>query len=245
LRRNLIALMGVDGAGKSTQAFLLREKLKRKKFKTVIIHDELPQLVVRALQLVSQRHHKRRKDDIAANELPKVTHSFSLRNLLLIFLYIFNEILMLARILNNLKKSDVIILDRWFPDSLASVAYHNMVYIPLIKNTLLMIGKITRLIIKLTKTLIFVVLLKVDPSIAHMRRPEHSFLRQKIVNNVIDYFTRIIVEKNNWSFLAIDSTDASVLKVHVMILEALRRHLIFGAFAHTYKHGVTITGEKQ
>jgi len=217
--------MGVDGVGKSTQAFLLRKKLKGK-FKIVVIHDELPQLVVRAIQLVSQRHYKGKKDDIATNELPKATYFFSLRSLLLILLYVFNEILMLARILNNLKKCDIIILDRWFPDSLASVAYHKMVYIPLIKNTLLVIGKIARLIIKLSNTLAFVVLLKVDPSVAHIRRPEHSLPRQKIVSNIIDYFARIMVKKNNWSFLAIDSTNTSVLEVHATILEALRRHLI-------------------
>jgi thymidylate kinase len=217
--------MGVDGVGKSTQAFLLHEKLKGK-FKIAVIHDELPQLVVRAIQLVYQRHYKRNKDDLATNELPKVTYFFSLRSLLLMLLYVFNEILILVRILNNLKKCDIIILDRWFPDSLASVAYRKLVYIPLIKNTLLVIGKIARLIIKLSNTLAFVVLLKVDPSVAHIRRPEHSLSRQKIVSNIIDYFTRIIVKKNHWSFLAIDSTNTSVLEVHATILEALRRHLI-------------------
>jgi thymidylate kinase len=220
-RRILIILTGVDGVGKSTQTALLHEKL-RDKFNIAVIHDDFPQLVMRVIQGLNQRYKK--KNNITLNEPAKETYS-SLRSLLHIFLYAFNEIIILMCILNGLKENDTIILDRWFPDSLASVTYHKIIYMPLVKNILLVLGKTTGFIIKLLNIIAFVVLLKVDPSVAHMRRPEHSFLRQKIVSNLIDYFVGITAKKNYWPLLIIDTTNMSVLKAHASILKALRKTL--------------------
>jgi broad-specificity NMP kinase len=100
-----------------------------------------------------------------------------------------------------------------------------MAYMPLVKNILLVLGKTAGFIIKLSNTAPFIVLLRVDPSVAHMRRPEHSLLRQKIVSNLIDYLVGIAAEKNHWSLLIIDTTNMSVLKVHASILKALERTL--------------------
>jgi thymidylate kinase len=220
-RKVLIALTGVDGVGKSTHATLLYEKL-RAKFKIGIIHDEFPQLVVRIITGVGQRYEN--KKSIVANESAKVV-SFSLRNLLHLLLYAFNEILMLFCILNDLKKSNVIILDRWFPDSLASVTYNKMAYMSLVKNIFLALCKASGFVIKLSNTITFIVLLKADPSVTWTRRPEHSLLRQKMVSNLIDYFVRIAVEKNHWSLVTINTTDMSILKTHASILKALGRML--------------------
>jgi thymidylate kinase len=64
----LITLTGVDGVGKTTQAALLHEKL-REKFNITVIHDELPQLIVRVIQGLKQRYKK--KNNIVSNELIK------------------------------------------------------------------------------------------------------------------------------------------------------------------------------
>jgi len=221
-RKILIALTGVDGVGKSTHATLLYEKL-RGKFKIAIIHDEFPQLVVRVITGVSQRYDKK-KNSIAANQPAKVIH-FSLRSLLRILLYASNEIIMLFRILNDLKKCNIIILDRWFPDSLASVTYNKMVHMSLVKNILLALCKASGFVIKLSSAITAIVLLKADPSVTCTWRPEHTLLRQKMVTNLIDYFVRIAAEKNHWSLLIINTANMSALKTHASILKALGRML--------------------
>lgn len=219
----MIALVGVDGVGKSTQAILLYKKL-RGKFKIAVIHDEFPSLIVRVIWGASQRY-KKEMNSIAVNERIKLTH-FSLRKMLHVLLYGFNEVIILLRILNELRKHDIVILDRWFPDSLASVTYYKIAYMPIVKRYIRVLGKTAGFIMKFSNTKAFIILLKVEPSIAHMRRPEHSFSRQKIVNYLIQHFVGIIVKKDNWPLLVIDATNMNILEVHTTILEMLRRCLM-------------------
>jgi thymidylate kinase len=220
-RRILIVFTGVDGVGKSTQTALLNKKLKGK-FDIAVIHDEMPRLIARVIQRLGRSYEEKDKV-IKSNKQAEIT-CFSLRGLLHIFLYAFNEIIILLRILNDLRKCDIIILDRWFPDSLASVTYNKVVYMPLVKNIVLALGRTAKLVIKLSNITVFIILLKVDSFVAHARRPEHSLLRQKMVSNLIDYFVGITVKRNHWSLLIIDTTSINILKAHASILKALRGH---------------------
>jgi hypothetical protein len=149
------------------------------------------------------------------------TKNKKVRGILHIFLYTFNEILLLIRILKAFKKYNVIILDRWFPDSLASITYSRRDYVYLIMKILSILNKISDIIANLRNIQILIVLLKVDPVIAHLRRPEHSLARQKIVSIFSEYFSRIVAKENQWAFTIIDTTNKSVQDVHLMILKAL------------------------
>jgi hypothetical protein len=145
----------------------------------------------------------------------------TLRGMLNVFLYAFNEILLLIRILRALKNCDVIILDRWFPDSLASITYSKKDYMWLIIKILNILSKSIDIIVNIQNIQVLIMLLKVDPTVAHLRRPEHSLTRQKVVSIFTEYFSRIVAKENRWIFNAIDTTNKSVQEVHLMILKAL------------------------
>jgi len=215
MKKLLIVLVGVDGAGKTTHSFWLHNVL-RTRFSTSLIHDELPPLI----SLVMQRRGSSGGYGHYDERGQKVNNK-TLRGILHVFLYAFNEILLLIRILKALKNCDIIILDRWFPDSLASITYSRKGYMRLIMKILNILSKSIGIIVNIQNVQVLIILLKVDPIIAHLRRPEHSLTRQKVVSTFIEYFSRIVAKKNRWIFNAIDTTNKSVQEVHLMILKAL------------------------
>jgi thymidylate kinase len=214
MKKLLIALAGVDGAGKTTHSLLLYNVLK-KRFSTSLVHDELPSLI----RLIIQRWWSSRGMTIIMRE--QNINKETLRGLLHVFLYAFNEILLLIRILRALKNCDVVILDRWFPDSLASITYSRKGYMPLIMKILNMLSKSIGIIVNIQNIQVLIILLKVDPTVAHLRRPEHSLTRQKIVSTFAEYFSRIVARENSWIFNVIDTTNKSVQEARLMILKTL------------------------
>jgi len=214
MKKLLIVLAGVDGAGKTTHSFLLYNVLK-KWFSASLVHDELPS----SIGLIVQRWESSRRMATIMRE--QNVNNKTLRGMLHVFLYAFNEILLLIRILRALKNCDVIILDRWFPDSLASITYSRKDYMWLIMKILNILSKSIGIIINIQKIQVLIILLKVDPTVAHLRRPEHSLTRQKVVSTFTEYFSRIVAKENRWIFNAIDTTNKSVQEVHLMILKAL------------------------
>jgi len=214
MKKLLIVLAGVDGAGKTTHSFLLYNVLK-KWFSASLVHDELPS----SIGLIVQRWGSSRRMATIMRE--QNVNNKTLRGMLHVFLYAFNEILLLIRILRALKNCDVIILDRWFPDSLASITYSRKDYMWLIMKILNILSKSIGIIVNIQKIQVLIILLKVDPTVAHLRRREHSLTRQKVVSTFTEYFSRIVAKENRWIFNAIDTTNKSVQEVHLMILKAL------------------------
>jgi len=214
MKKLLIVLAGVDGVGKTTHSFLLYNVL-RTRFSTSLIHDELPPLI----GLIMQRWGSSR--GMATMMREQNVNNGTLRGILHVFLYAFNEILLFIRILRALKNCDVIILDRWFPDSLASITYSRKGYMRLIMKILNILSKSIGIIVNIQNIQVLIILLKVDPTLAHLRRPEHSLTRQKVVSTFTEYFSRIVAKENRWVLNVIDTTNKSVQEVHLTILKAL------------------------
>jgi len=219
MNKLLIVFNGVDGAGKTTHSFLLSNVL-RTRFSTSLVHDGLPTLITPLITLVIQRRGSSWGDG-HYDERGQNVNNKTLRQILRVFLYAFNEILILIRILKTLKNCDMIILDRWFPCVFASIVYSRKGSIRLIMMFLNILSKISGIIINILNIQVVIILLRVDPMIAHLRRPEHSLIRQKVVSTFTEYFSSITAKKNRWIFNAIDTTNKSVQEVHLMILKAL------------------------
>jgi thymidylate kinase len=215
MKKLLIVLAGVDGVGKTTHSFLLYKFMSRMGFSTSLVHDEFPSLI----RLVMQRWGSSREIAIMMRE-QKVINEI-LRGILHVFLYAFNEILLLIRILRALKNCDVTILDRWFPDSLASITYSRKSYMWLIMKILNILSRSIGIIVDIQHTQVLIILLKVDPTVAHLRRPEHSLIRQKVVSTFTEYFCRIVAKENSWILNIIDTTNKSVQETHLMVLKTL------------------------
>jgi len=139
------------------------------------------------------------------------------------FLYAFNELMLLLTIIKYFKKNGIVILDRWFIDSLASIAYARIQYLQIIKGIIFILNRIVGIVTKLLRVQVLIILLKIDPLIAHIRRPEHSLPRQKFVSVLINYFAVIAAKRNRWYLVALDITNKDIKEVHFMILKAFHK----------------------
>jgi hypothetical protein len=83
------------------------------------------------------------------------------------------------------------------------------------------LSKSIGIIVNIQNIQVLIILLKVDPTLAHLRRPEHSLTRQKVVSTFTEYFSRIVAKENRWILNVIDTTNKSVQEVHLTILKAL------------------------
>jgi len=216
LKRTVIALVGVDGVGKTTHTSMLFNKLNKYGFNSSVIHDEIPTLIAQIMQR-SPKPFKS-KNYVLGNSSKNAYHT--LRGLLHIFLYTFNELVLLLTIIKYFKKSNIVILDRWFIDSLASIAYARIQHLQIIRGIIFTLSRITGIMTKLLRVQALIILLKTDPLIAHIRRPEHSLSRQKLVSVLINYFATITAKRNRWYLIALDTTNKDIKEVHFMMLKA-------------------------
>ena len=183
----IIAFIGLDGSGKSTQAKNIIEVLKKNKFKIKYLH--LPSAV--PLNLVIQAS----KVKVSSTKKPGILSSFFRQCAFLIglpWIYLF-------RILPNTLRGRIIIADRWFYDELVHLIYRKQCLFPNLYR---------KLIIK-PGLLIY---LDVKPEIAQKRKPEQDIdyfiLKQKLYKKL-----SIKVKAKRVNAIQLSKTKASVEKI--------------------------------
>jgi len=146
----IIAFIGLDGSGKSTQAKNVINFLKENGFKTSYLH--LPSAV--PLNLV------KKVKSIKVNKRSKKANAF--RSFLRQMAFLTGiKWVFLTKILPNMLRRRIIVSDRWFYDELVHLSYLKMCSFP-----------------KLYRRLIpkpgFLIYLDVDAKTAEKRKPEHD-----------------------------------------------------------------------
>ncbi len=144
----IIAFIGLDGSGKSTQAKNVGDFLKKNGFKTSYLHL-VGKVIPKKVSLV----HKKKNDP----KKPKI-----LISLLRQFAFLVGIILTyLIHIIPNFLRGRITIADRWFYDELVHLNYLNTCSFP----------KLYRILIPKPGFLIY---LDVDAKTAEKRKPEHN-----------------------------------------------------------------------
>ena len=155
----VIAFIGLDGSGKSTQAKNASDFLKKKGFKTSYLH-----LVGKVIpKKISSVHIKKKVDFRKPGVLISLLRQFAfLAGIKWVYL---------TQIMPNFLRGRITVADRWFYDELVHLSYLNMCYFP----------KLYRRLIPKPGVLIY---LDVDAKTAEKRKPEHSIdyfiIKQKL-----------------------------------------------------------------
>ncbi len=183
----IIAFIGLDGSGKSTQAKNIIEFLKKNKFKIKYLH--LPSAV--PLNLVI----KASKVKVSSTKKTGILSSFFRQCAFLTglpWIYLF-------KILPNTLRGRIIIADRWFYDELVHLTYRKQCFFPDLYR---------KLIIK-PGLLIY---LDVKPEIAQKRKPEQDvdyfILKHELYNKLAAK-----IKAKKIKSIQLNKTKASVEKI--------------------------------
>jgi len=195
-RKYMLVLIGVDGAGKTTQAIILRKILSSQyDIITELIHFELPVPLMKLIKLrdILLGRIRHNELDTKSKDLGK-TYNKNYRLLLYTLLYslagiiFYFKVLYILTIKTKAGKKLLIICDRYpLVDGLAHIAYRvrDLKFVDIARRLWfpfeLILNRLSRQMF---------IQLWVDPRIAHIRRPEHPIRRLELHQRLILLFCR-------------------------------------------------------
>jgi len=188
-QKYLIVITGVDGAGKTTQAILLKRTIgSRYGFNVELVHFEPPAPLSKLMGILLSKMGKKGSNSTATRS--EKSYSRGYREASYSLLYLFIGIFFYFRLLYNLTvkgkgREHLIICDRYpLTDGLAHIMYRtqNLKFI----NYVLRIWNVFDLILNKISNQVFIHLF-IDPLVAIIRRPEHDKKRLEIHQHIILY----------------------------------------------------------
>jgi len=221
-RKYIVTITGIDGAGKTTQAILLKRTISsRYGINVELIHFETPTPVAKLIDMLLSKMKRNSSSDVINSKKSRQ----ALRHALYSLLYLFTGIIFYLKLLYILivkskgRRKLLVICDRYpLTDGLAHIMYRtqDLRFI----NLTLRLWHLFELIINVTANQIFVQFY-INPNLAAIRRPEHDIKRLKLHQHVI----LLSCHKYKRRYCNVLDVDKPLIDVHEELFKLISRTL--------------------